>query len=120
YLEGRTKVGNACELHAGVRLVDATLDDHVVVLNYCVVTDSHIAARVQIGPFAHIRPGSDLGEDARIGNFVELKKTQLGAGSKASHLTYLGDAIIGQRVNIGAGTITCNYDGRQKHQTVIG
>jgi len=120
YLEGRTKVGQACEIHAGVRLVDATLDDHVVVLNYCVITDSHIAARAQVGPFAHIRPASDVGEDARIGNFVELKKTQLGAGSKASHLSYLGDATIGQRVNIGAGTITCNYDGVRKHQTVIG
>lgn len=120
YLEGRTKIGNACEIHSGVRLVDAMLDDHVVVLNYCVITDSHIASRVNIGPFAHIRPNSDVGEDARIGNFVELKKTQLGAGSKASHLTYLGDAVIGERVNIGAGTITCNYDGRQKHQTVIG
>ena len=92
YLEGRTRVGSACEIHAGSRLVDAVLDDHVVVLNYCVVTDSHVASRAQIGPFAHIRPGSDVGEDARVGNFVELKKTQLGAGSKASHLTYLGDA----------------------------
>ncbi len=120
YLEGRTRIGNACEIHAGVRLVDAVLDDHVVVLNYCVITDSRVAARSQIGPFAHIRPDSDVGEDARIGNFVELKKTRLGAGAKASHLTYLGDAIVGERANIGAGTITCNYDGRQKHQTIIG
>src|SRR5690606_33037080 len=120
YLEGRTRVGNACEIHAGVRLVDAVVEDHVVVLNYCVITNSRVAARAQIGPFAHIRPDSDVGEDARIGNFVELKKTRLGAGAKASHLTYLGDAVVGERVNIGAGTITCNYDGRQKHQTVIG
>jgi bifunctional UDP-N-acetylglucosamine pyrophosphorylase/glucosamine-1-phosphate N-acetyltransferase len=120
YLEGRTRVGNACEIHAGVRLVDAVVEDHVVILNYCVVTDSRVAARAQIGPFAHIRPDSDVGEDARVGNFVELKKTSLGNGSKASHLTYLGDATIGQRVNIGAGTITCNFDGEKKHQTVIG
>lgn len=120
YLEGRTKVGAACEIHAGTRLVDATLDDHVVILNYCVVTDSHIRSHAQLGPFAHIRPGSDVGEDARIGNYVELKKTRLGNKSKASHLTYLGDATIGEDVNVGAGVITCNYDGTHKHPTVIG
>lgn len=120
YLEGRTRVGNACEIHAGTRLVDAVVEDHAVILNYCVITDSRIASRAQVGPFAHIRPGSDVGDDARVGNFVELKKTSLGNGSKASHLTYLGDAVIGQRVNIGAGTITCNFDGEKKHQTTIG
>jgi bifunctional UDP-N-acetylglucosamine pyrophosphorylase / glucosamine-1-phosphate N-acetyltransferase len=120
YLEGRTRVGNACEVHAGARLVDAVVEDHAVILNYCVVTDARIGPRAQVGPFAHIRPGSDIGEDARVGNFVELKKTALGAGSKASHLSYLGDATIGNRVNIGAGTITCNFDGERKHQTVIG
>ena len=120
YLEGRTKIGAACEIHAGSRLVDATLDDHVVVLNYCVVTDSHVHAYAQLGPFAHIRPGSDVGEDARVGNYVELKKTRLGKKSKASHLTYLGDATIGEDVNVGAGVITCNYDGTHKHPTVVG
>ena len=120
YLEGRTRIGNACEIHAGARLVDAVVEDHAVVLNYCVITDSRVAARAQVGPFAHIRPGSEVGEDARVGNFVELKKTSLGNASKASHLSYLGDAVIGERVNIGAGTITCNYDGEKKHQTVIG
>ena len=120
YLEGRTRIGAACEIHAGCRLVDATLEDHVVVLNYCVITDSHVHAQAQLGPFAHIRPGSVVGEDARIGNFVELKKTRLGRKSKASHLTYLGDATIGEDVNVGAGVITCNYDGTHKHQTVIG
>jgi bifunctional UDP-N-acetylglucosamine pyrophosphorylase / glucosamine-1-phosphate N-acetyltransferase len=120
YLEGRTTIGAACEIHAGSRLVDATLDDHVVVLNYCVITDSHVHAHAQLGPFAHIRPGSDVGEDARVGNYVELKKTSLGRKSKASHLTYLGDATIGEDVNVGAGVITCNYDGTHKHQTVIG
>jgi bifunctional UDP-N-acetylglucosamine pyrophosphorylase / glucosamine-1-phosphate N-acetyltransferase len=120
YLEGRTTIGAACEIHAGSRLVDATLDDHVVVLNYCVITDSHVHAHAQLGPFAHLRPGSDVGEDARVGNYVELKKTRLGRKSKASHLTYLGDATIGEDVNVGAGVITCNYDGTHKHPTVIG
>ena len=101
--------------------MDATLDDHVVVLNYCVITDSHDPRRTRSsGPFAHIRPGSDVGEDARVGNYVELKKTRLGRKSKASHLTYLGDATIGEDVNVGAGVITCNYDGTHKHPTVIG
>jgi bifunctional UDP-N-acetylglucosamine pyrophosphorylase/glucosamine-1-phosphate N-acetyltransferase len=120
YLEGRTTIGAACEIHAGSRLVDATLDDHVVVLNYCVITESHVHAYAQLGPFAHIRPGSDIGEEARVGNYVELKKTRLGPKSKASHLTYLGDATIGEDVNVGAGVITCNYDGTHKHPTVIG
>ena len=120
YLEGRTTIGAACEIHAGTRLVDATIDDHVVILNYCVITDSHVHSHAQLGPFAHLRPGSDVGEEARVGNYVELKKASLGRGSKASHLTYLGDATIGADVNVGAGVITCNYDGTRKHQTVIG
>jgi bifunctional UDP-N-acetylglucosamine pyrophosphorylase / glucosamine-1-phosphate N-acetyltransferase len=120
YLEGRTTIGAACEIHAGSRLVDATVDDHVVILNYCVITESRVRAHAQLGPFAHVRPGSDVGEDARIGNYVELKKTTLGRGSKASHLTYLGDATVGEDVNVGAGVITCNYDGVHKHPTVIG
>lgn len=120
YLEGRTKVGEACELHAGSRLVDATLENHVVILNYCVVTESLVRSQAQLGPFAHIRPGSVVGEDARVGNYVELKKTTLGDRSKASHLTYLGDATIGADVNVGAGVITCNYDGTRKHPTVVG
>jgi bifunctional UDP-N-acetylglucosamine pyrophosphorylase/glucosamine-1-phosphate N-acetyltransferase len=120
YLEGNTRIGAACEIHAGVRIVNSALGDHVTVLNYCVITDAVIDAEAQIGPFAHFRPGgSQVGKGAHIGNFVELKKTTIGAGSKASHLTYLGDATIGERVNIGAGTITCNYDGVQKHRTVI-
>ena len=116
-LEGRTRIGSACEIHAGARIVDSVLDDRVIVRNYCVVTDAHLSTGSTVGPFAHIRPGTDLGENARIGNFVELKNTVMGAGSKASHLSYLGDATIGARVNIGAGTITCNYDGRAKHRT---
>ena len=87
--------------------------------NFCVITESHVRAGARVGPFAHIRPQSDVGEDAHVGNFVELKKTTLGRGSKANHLSYLGDATIGEKVNIGAGTITCNYDGVAKHPTVI-
>ena len=83
------------------------------------ITDSHVASGAKLGPFAHIRPQSHVGEDAHVGNFVELKKTTLGRGSKANHLAYLGDATIGEKVNVGAGTITCNYDGTKKHQTMI-
>jgi bifunctional UDP-N-acetylglucosamine pyrophosphorylase / glucosamine-1-phosphate N-acetyltransferase len=120
HLEGRTRIGGACQVHAGSRLVNAELGDHVIVLNHCVVTDARIASQCSIGPFAHLRPESVLEEASRVGNFVELKKTTLGAGAKASHLAYLGDAVIGGNTNIGAGTITCNYDGFAKHPTVIG
>jgi len=119
YLEGRTRIGSGCEIHAGVRIIDSTIDDGVVINNYCVIAESHIASAARIGPFAHIRPQSDVGEGAHVGNFTELKKTTLGKGSKANHLSYLGDATIGEKVNIGAGTITCNYDGTHKHPTVI-
>jgi bifunctional UDP-N-acetylglucosamine pyrophosphorylase/glucosamine-1-phosphate N-acetyltransferase len=119
YLEGTTKIGARCTIHSGVRLINATLGDDVTVNNYCVVTDSSIADGARIGPFAHLRPGNDVRPRAQVGNFVELKKTVLGEGSKANHLAYLGDATIGSKVNVGAGTITCNYDGVAKHQTVI-
>jgi bifunctional UDP-N-acetylglucosamine pyrophosphorylase/glucosamine-1-phosphate N-acetyltransferase len=119
HLEGATRIGERCEINASVRIVDSTLEDGVVVNNFCVIRESHVRAGAQIGPFAHVRPQSDVGEGAHVGNFTELKKTTLGKGSKANHLSYLGDATIGERVNIGAGTITCNYDGTHKHQTVI-
>lgn len=119
YLEGRTVIGGKCVINSGVRIVDSRIDDGVVINNFCVITESHISSGARVGPFAHIRPQSDVGENAHIGNFVELKKTTLGAGSKASHLSYLGDANIGSGVNVGAGTITCNYDGTHKHPTVI-
>jgi bifunctional UDP-N-acetylglucosamine pyrophosphorylase/glucosamine-1-phosphate N-acetyltransferase len=119
YLEGTTKIGARCTIHSGVRLINSTLGDDVTVNNYCVVTDSSIADGARIGPFAHMRPGNDVRARAQVGNFVELKKTVLGEGSKANHLAYLGDATIGAKVNVGAGTITCNYDGVSKHQTVI-
>lgn len=119
FLEGNTRIGAACEIHSGARIVNSTIGDRVVVKNYTVVTDAVIADDATLGPFAHIRPGSTIGERAHVGNFVELKKTTLGAGSKANHLSYLGDAAIGTGVNVGAGTITCNYDGERKSQTTI-
>ncbi len=119
YLEGRTQIGSRCEIHSGVRIIDSTLDDGVVINNFCVIVSSSVARGAQVGPFARIRPDTRVGEDVHIGNFVELKKTSVGKGSKAPHLSYLGDATIGERVNVGAGTITCNYDGTTKHPTVI-
>jgi bifunctional UDP-N-acetylglucosamine pyrophosphorylase/glucosamine-1-phosphate N-acetyltransferase len=119
YLEGRTRIGSACEIHSGVRIIDATLGDRVVISNFCVIRQSHVENGAQVGPFAQIRPDSRVGEGAHVGNFVELKKTVLGKGSKANHLAYLGDSTIGEKVNIGAGTITCNYDGVHKNPTII-
>jgi len=119
FIEGSTRIGAACEIHAGARIVNSTLGDRVTVKNHTVITDSEVADDASVGPFAHLRPDASVGPRAHIGNFVELKKTTLGAGSKANHLSYLGDATIGANVNIGAGTITCNYDGEKKSQTVI-
>jgi bifunctional UDP-N-acetylglucosamine pyrophosphorylase/glucosamine-1-phosphate N-acetyltransferase len=119
YLQGRTRIGTRCELQSNVRIVDGVVGDDVFVNSFCVITESRIGSGARIGPFAHIRPQSDVGEQAHIGNFVELKKTALGRGSKANHLAYLGDATIGEKVNIGAGTITCNYDGVAKHPTIV-
>jgi bifunctional UDP-N-acetylglucosamine pyrophosphorylase/glucosamine-1-phosphate N-acetyltransferase len=119
YLEGHTSIGHGCEIHAGSRIVDSVIGDRVVVNNYCVITSSRIDAGAIVGPFARMRPESHVMNDAHVGNFVELKKTTLGPGSKANHLAYLGDATIGTKVNVGAGTITCNYDGQKKHPTVI-
>jgi bifunctional UDP-N-acetylglucosamine pyrophosphorylase/glucosamine-1-phosphate N-acetyltransferase len=120
YLEGKTRIGSNVELHAGVRIINASIGDGTVVQNYCVVRDSSIERNVAMGPFSHIRPDSHVAAGAHIGNFVELKKTKLGPGAKANHLAYIGDAVVGARVNVGAGVITCNYDGVHKHQTVIG
>jgi bifunctional UDP-N-acetylglucosamine pyrophosphorylase/glucosamine-1-phosphate N-acetyltransferase len=118
-LLGRTTVGARAVIHSGVRIVDSTLSDDVTVLDHCLVVGSRIADGVIVGPFAHIRPESELCAGSRVGNFVEVKKTTLGRGSKANHLAYLGDATIGEKVNIGAGTITCNYDGVRKNRTII-
>jgi bifunctional UDP-N-acetylglucosamine pyrophosphorylase / glucosamine-1-phosphate N-acetyltransferase len=118
-LTGSTRIGARCRIGPGCRLSDATLGDDVVVLDHSVIVSSSVGNGAAVGPFAHIRPASVVGPNARVGNFVELKKTTLGRGSKANHLAYLGDATIGDNVNIGAGTITCNYDGVAKHPTVI-
>ena len=118
-IEGQTRIGSACEIQGHVRIVDSEIGDRVNVNNFCLIVGARVADGVAIGPFAHLRPESVVGENARIGNFVELKKTTMGAGSKANHLAYLGDTTVGANVNIGAGTITCNYDGVNKHQTVI-
>ena len=118
-IEGRTTIGGGCEIHSGVRIVDSAIGDRVTVDNHCVITESSLATGCRVGPFAHLRGGALVGEHARVGNFVELKKATLGPGSKAMHLAYLGDAEIGAKVNIGAGTITCNYDGVNKNTTTI-
>jgi bifunctional UDP-N-acetylglucosamine pyrophosphorylase/glucosamine-1-phosphate N-acetyltransferase len=120
HLEGLTTVGAGCEIRPGCRLLDAIVGRAVTLLDHCLVHGARIADGCQVGPFAHLRPDSVLGAGARVGNFVELKKTTLGAGAKANHLAYLGDAVIGAATNIGAGTITCNYDGVRKHTTTIG
>jgi bifunctional UDP-N-acetylglucosamine pyrophosphorylase/glucosamine-1-phosphate N-acetyltransferase len=119
-LEGRTRVGAGCEIRSGCRLTNASVGDGVTLLDYTLVADATVEGGAIIGPFARLRPGARVGEKAHVGNFVELKNTVLGAGSKANHLAYLGDATIGEGVNVGAGTITCNYDGTAKHRTVVG
>jgi len=119
-LLGKTKIGARCTIRTGSVLSDAILGDDVTVEPHCVVAQSRLDDGVIIGPFARLRPGNHLKAGARIGNFVELKKSTLGEGTKAMHLTYLGDAKIGAKTNIGAGTITCNYDGFHKYPTTIG
>ena len=118
-IQGQSRVGAACEIHSHVRIVDSQIADKVVIQDFCLILGSRIAESATVGPFAHLRPETVVGDGAKIGNFVELKKTTLGPGSKANHLAYLGDATIGAKVNVGAGTITCNYDGTAKHPTVI-
>jgi bifunctional UDP-N-acetylglucosamine pyrophosphorylase/glucosamine-1-phosphate N-acetyltransferase len=118
-LQGKTKIGSACEIHPHVTITDSEIGDNASIKSFCVIVSSRIDAGASVGPFAHLRPESTVGEGAKIGNFVELKKTTLGPGSKANHLSYLGNATIGSNVNVGAGTITCNYDGQHKHETVI-
>jgi len=117
---GATVIGRRCRIHAGCRITSSRIADDVTVLDHSVIISSEVGAGAALGPFAHLRPESVVGANAHVGNFVELKKTKLGAGAKANHLAYLGDAVIGERTNIGAGTITCNYDGAKKHQTTIG
>ncbi len=118
-LDGNTTIGSGCVIYPGVRIENSTLADSVTIFDHTVMSGARIAEGALVGPFARLRPETVVDERAHIGNFVELKKTRLGAGSKASHLAYLGDATIGAGVNIGAGTITCNYDGVRKNPTVI-
>ncbi len=119
-LLGLTRIGSECLIRSYSVLENCTLGNRVLVRQSCVLADSTIADGAKIGPFAHLRPGSEIGEEAHVGNFVETKKSRLGKGVKASHLTYLGDAEIGEGTNIGAGVITCNYDGVNKNATRIG
>jgi bifunctional UDP-N-acetylglucosamine pyrophosphorylase / glucosamine-1-phosphate N-acetyltransferase len=118
-LLGRTRIGSDCRIRSFSVISNSQIGDGVVVRPGCIIDHSRIAAGAVIGPYSHLRPESEIGEGAHVGNFVETKKTRLGRGSKANHLTYLGDSEIGENVNVGAGTITCNYDGANKHGTVI-
>jgi len=118
-LRGSTRIGDSVRIDIGALLTNVTVADDSHIKAYSIVTDSTIGERVEVGPFSHCRPGTRLDEDARIGNFVETKKTHVMAGAKANHLAYLGDASIGQKANIGAGTIFCNYDGVRKNKTTI-
>ena len=117
---GASRIGSDCLIRTGSILESAQLADNVLVRPYSLIVESTVGAGAKIGPFAHVRPGSEVGEEAHVGNFVEIKKVKLGQGAKANHLTYLGDAEVGAATNIGAGVITCNYDGVNKHLTQIG
>jgi bifunctional UDP-N-acetylglucosamine pyrophosphorylase/glucosamine-1-phosphate N-acetyltransferase len=119
-LLGRTRIGAGCLIRSYSVIEDCALGDDVLVRQSCVLAGSTVANGARIGPFAHLRPGCEIGEDVHIGNFVETKKAKLAKGAKAGHLAYLGDAEVGERANIGAGVITCNYDGVNKHVTHIG
>lgn len=118
-LLGKTRIGTGCRVKSYCVIRDSEIGDGVTVRPGCVMEGAQVGAGAMLGPYSHLRPGSEIGEGAHVGNFVETKKIRLGKGSKANHLTYLGDAEIGAGVNIGAGTITCNYDGVHKHKTVI-
>lgn len=118
-IEGKTVIGEGCVIRAGARITNSQLGDNVVVKDYSIIVGSQIASDCALGPFAHLRMDVVMEEKAKVGNFVEVKKTRLKHGAKAMHLSYLGDATIGERTNIGAGTVTCNYDGVKKHDTVI-
>lgn len=118
-IEGDVKLGSRVKIGPGCVIRDTEIEDDVEVLPHCVIENASIGAGARIGPFARIRPETRLESQVHVGNFVEIKKSEVGAGSKVNHLSYIGDTIIGERVNVGAGTITCNYDGANKHQTLI-
>ena len=119
HIEGDTIIGDDCEIRSGTRITDSKIGNGVRIKDHCVIVDSEIADGCTVGPSAHLRMQAKLDAGAAVGNFVEVKKSRIGRKSKAMHLTYLGDATIGEKTNIGAGTITCNYDGKNKHETVI-
>jgi bifunctional UDP-N-acetylglucosamine pyrophosphorylase/glucosamine-1-phosphate N-acetyltransferase len=119
-LQGRTRIGKRCIIEPNSKISDSIIGNEVTIRSSCVVTESKVEEGASIGPFAHLRPLSEVKTGARIGNFVEVKKSVIGRGSKANHLAYIGDSFLGEEVNIGAGTITCNYDGFEKHETIIG
>lgn len=119
HIEGNTIIGDDCEIRSGTRITNSRIGNGVTIKDHCVIVESEVSDGCMVGPSAHLRMNAKLEEGAAVGNFVELKKSRLGRKSKAMHLTYLGDATIGEKTNIGAGTITCNYDGKNKHETVI-
>ncbi|HSK63322.1 MAG TPA: bifunctional UDP-N-acetylglucosamine diphosphorylase/glucosamine-1-phosphate N-acetyltransferase GlmU [Pyrinomonadaceae bacterium] len=118
-IEGKSVIGENCVIRSGARITNSRLGDDVTVKDHSIIVDSEIGANCSVGPFAHLRMNATLEDKATVGNFVEVKKSRLKRGAKAMHLTYLGDATIGERTNIGAGTVTCNYDGTRKHETII-
>jgi bifunctional UDP-N-acetylglucosamine pyrophosphorylase/glucosamine-1-phosphate N-acetyltransferase len=120
HLLGATRIGAECRIRTGSILDNARIGDGVTVKPYCVLESAEVGAAAQIGPYSRLREGAQIADEAHIGNFVEVKKSKVGRGTKAMHLAYLGDAEVGAKVNIGAGTITCNYDGQKKHRTGIG
>ena len=120
HLQGRTTIGDRCIIEPNSKVSDSTIGKDVTIRSNSVITESNIEEGASIGPFSHLRPLTEVKAKAKIGNFVEVKKSVIGRGSKANHLTYIGDSVVGEDVNIGAGTITCNYDGFEKHQTIIG
>lgn len=119
HVQGNSTIGESCEIHQGSRITNSRIGNRVTIKDHCVIIDSEIADDCAVGPFAHLRMNTQMEERAVVGNFVEVKKSRIGRGTKSMHLTYLGDATIGENTNIGAGTVTCNYDGKNKHPTII-
>ncbi|MBU4484147.1 bifunctional N-acetylglucosamine-1-phosphate uridyltransferase/glucosamine-1-phosphate acetyltransferase, partial [bacterium] len=120
FLEGTTKIGKHCKIGIGSVIINSTIGDSVLLKPYSVLENCSVKSGSEIGPFSRLRPGAQLDQKVKVGNFVEIKKSHLKEGVKANHLTYIGDSVIGKKTNVGCGTITCNYDGRAKHKTIIG